>query len=83
MSSSSSSTGRSRPGERAARFTRQLLAFSRQQVLSPRLIDPAETVDAMAPCCKHLLGEGVRLETRRLTRRRSREGRSRASSSRW
>ena len=50
-------------GERAARFTRQLLAFSRQQVLSPRLIDPAETVEAMAPMLKHLLGEGVRLET--------------------
>ena len=49
-------------GERAARFTRQLLAFSRQQVLSPRLIDPGESVDAMAPMLKHLLGEGVRLE---------------------
>jgi two-component system, cell cycle sensor histidine kinase and response regulator CckA len=52
-------------GERAARFTRQLLAFSRQQVLSPRLIDPGESVDAMAPMLKHLLGEGVRLETQK------------------
>ncbi|MGH9176551.1 MAG: sensor histidine kinase [Vicinamibacterales bacterium] len=50
-------------GERAARFTRQLLAFSRQQVLSPRLIDPADSVEAMAPMLKHLLGESVRLET--------------------
>ena len=50
-------------GERAARFTRQLLAFSRQQVLSPRLIDPTETVGVMAPMLKHLLGEAVRLET--------------------
>lgn len=50
-------------GERAARFTRQLLAFSRQQVLSPRLIDPGESVEAMAPMLRHLLGEGVRLET--------------------
>ena len=50
-------------GERAARFTRQLLAFSRQQVLSPRLIDPAETVESMAPMLKHLLGEAVQLET--------------------
>ena len=50
-------------GERAARFTRQLLAFSRQQVLSPRLIDPADSVEAMAPMLKHLLGEAVLLET--------------------
>ena len=50
-------------GERAARFTRQLLAFSRQQVLSPRLIDPSETVNVMAPMLKHLLGEAVGLET--------------------
>ena len=50
-------------GERAARFTRQLLAFSRQHVLSPRLIDPAETVEVMAPMLRHLLGGAVRLET--------------------
>ena len=50
-------------GERAARFTRQLLAFSRQQVLSPRVIDPADSVESMAPMLKHLLGEAVQLET--------------------
>jgi signal transduction histidine kinase len=50
-------------GERAARFTRQLLAFSRQQVLSPRLIEPAEIVEAISPMLRHLLGEAVRLET--------------------
>ena len=49
--------------ERAARFTRQLLAFSRQQVLSPRLIDPAETVEGMAPLLRQLLGEDVQLVT--------------------
>ncbi len=50
-------------GERAARFTRQLLAFSRQQVLSPRVIDPVDSVESMAPMLKHLLGEAVQLET--------------------
>jgi signal transduction histidine kinase len=49
--------------ERAARFTRQLLAFSRQQVMSPRLIDPAETIDNMAPMLRQLMGEDVLLET--------------------
>jgi signal transduction histidine kinase len=49
--------------ERAARFTKQLLAFSRQQVLSPRLIDPVDAVEMIAPMLRHLMGEGVHLET--------------------
>ncbi len=49
--------------DRAARFTRQLLAFSRQQVLSPRLIDPTETVEAMAPMLRQLMGEDVHLDS--------------------
>jgi len=49
--------------ERAARFTKQLLAFSRQQVLSPRSIDPVDTIDAMAPMLRHLMGESVTLDT--------------------
>jgi signal transduction histidine kinase len=47
--------------DRAARFTRQLLAFSRQQVLSPRLIEPGESIEAMIPMLRQLLGEDVEL----------------------
>jgi two-component system cell cycle sensor histidine kinase/response regulator CckA len=47
--------------DRAARFTKQLLAFSRQQVLLPRLIDPAASIDSMMPMLRHLLGEDVEL----------------------
>jgi len=47
--------------ERAGRFTRQLLAFSRQQVLLPRLIDPADAIDAMVPMLEQLIGEDVQL----------------------
>jgi two-component system cell cycle sensor histidine kinase/response regulator CckA len=47
--------------ERAARFTRQLLAFSRQQVLSPRLIDPDASIESMMPMLRQLLGEDVEL----------------------
>jgi signal transduction histidine kinase len=49
--------------ERAARFTRQLLAFSRQQLLAPRLIDPAEAIEAIAPMLRQLMGEDVALAT--------------------
>jgi two-component system, cell cycle sensor histidine kinase and response regulator CckA len=49
--------------ERAARFTRQLLAFSRQQVLSTRLVDPADSVESLAPMLRQLMGKNLRLET--------------------
>jgi signal transduction histidine kinase len=47
--------------ERAARFTKQLLAFSRHQVHAPRPIDPAESIDAMMPMLRQLMGEDVSL----------------------
>jgi signal transduction histidine kinase len=49
--------------ERAARFTRQLLAFSRQQIVAPRVIDPAEAIDTLAPMLRQLMGEDVELAT--------------------
>ena len=49
--------------ERAARFTRQLLAFSRQQVITPRVIDPVDAIDTMAPMLRQLMGEDVLLVT--------------------
>jgi PAS domain S-box-containing protein len=45
--------------ERAEGLTRQLLAFSRQQVLQPRVIDLGETVAAMERMLQRLLGEDV------------------------
>ena len=48
--------------ERAARFTRQLLAFSRQQVMSPRLVDPIDAVNQMLPMLRQLMGEDVQIE---------------------
>jgi PAS domain S-box-containing protein len=52
-----------RAGERAATLTRQLLAFSRRQVLQPRIVDLDEAVQGIAPLLRRLLGEDVRLET--------------------
>lgn len=49
--------------DRAAALTRQLLAFSRRQVLQPQVLDPAEIVEGIAPMLGRLLGEHVELAT--------------------
>jgi PAS domain S-box-containing protein len=48
---------------RAADLTRQLLTFSRQQVLTPRVLDLKETFGAMRRMLDRLLGEDVELVT--------------------
>lgn len=46
-------------GERAVSLTRQLLAFSRKQVLEPQVIDLNETVTDMQPMLRRLIGEDI------------------------
>jgi signal transduction histidine kinase/ActR/RegA family two-component response regulator len=47
---------------RAAQLTHQLLAFSRRQVLQPRLLDLNELVHNMGRLLRRVLGDGVELE---------------------
>ena len=47
--------------ERAARLTRQLLAFSRRQAPQPRVLDLNQVVQDMEKILGRLLGKGVRL----------------------
>jgi len=48
---------------RAASLTRQLLAFSRKQIVEPRVIDLGELIRRLHPMLDRLIGEDVRLRT--------------------
>ncbi len=50
-------------GNRAASLTRQLLAFSRKQVLEPKVVDLNETVGHVETLLRRLIGEDVTLTT--------------------
>jgi len=49
---------------RAANLVRQLLAFSRQQTLQPRVLDVGEALDDFGNLLRRLLGAGVALKIR-------------------
>ena len=52
-----------RAGARAQEMTRQLLAFSRQQVLEPQTLELNQVVDEIAQLLRRLIGADVSLET--------------------
>ena len=55
-------------GGRSAAITRQLLAFSRQQVLRPSVVDVAAVVAELTPMLQRVLGSDRRLEVVPVTR---------------
>jgi two-component system cell cycle sensor histidine kinase/response regulator CckA len=49
--------------ERAAELIRQLLAFGRRQVMTPRVVDPGEVIAGIAPLVHRLIGENIEFRT--------------------
>jgi PAS domain S-box-containing protein len=47
-----------------AELTRRLLAFSRRQVLEPKIVQPNDLLMQMVPLMKRTLGEAIRLDVR-------------------
>ncbi|MBJ6800093.1 PAS domain S-box protein [Geomonas propionica] len=52
-----------RAGERAADLTRQLLSFSRRQIMEPRVLDMNRQVKSVQKMLERLIGENIRLVT--------------------
>jgi len=50
--------------ERAAHLTRQLLLFSRRQVMQPQVLDLNEAVTSLGKMLQRIIGEDVRLQLR-------------------
>jgi CheY-like chemotaxis protein len=48
-------------GERAVGITRQLLAFSRKDVIAPKVLDPNTVIQELEPMLRRLLGERIGL----------------------
>ena len=63
-------------------MTRQLLAFSRKQLLEPRVFDLNDTIAAIARLLSRLLGADVQVQTQLSADAADRARRSRARSSR-
>jgi two-component system, cell cycle sensor histidine kinase and response regulator CckA len=53
-----------RAAERAAALTRQLLAFSRKQIMQPRVVDLNEIILSIQTLLERLVGEEIRLDLR-------------------
>ena len=51
-------------GERAAGLTQQLLAFSRKQVLQPRVVNFADTLREMDALVRRVIGEDIEVATK-------------------
>jgi signal transduction histidine kinase len=50
-----------RAGQMASTLTRQLLAFSRKQVLAPRVVGLNDTIEGVSRMLRHLIGTGIDL----------------------